>query len=70
LTVREGSDHITLVTEDLFLYGAKDKNFIPNKDAVVKICSSVASYPGVNESKLTYVFGPSCSEPSNDQGTC
>ena len=32
MTIREGSDHITLVTEDLFLYGAKSKTFIPNQD--------------------------------------
>jgi radical SAM superfamily enzyme YgiQ (UPF0313 family) len=47
LTVREGSDHITLVTEDIFLYGAKEKQFIPNKEAVVKLVKSVAAYPGV-----------------------
>ena len=37
LTTAEGSDHITLITEDLFLYGTKDKQFIPNKEAVVKL---------------------------------
>jgi len=47
LTVREGSDHITLVTEDVFLYGAKDKQFIPNKEAVIKLVRSVASQKGV-----------------------
>ena len=55
LTVREGSDHITLVTEDLFLYGAKAKNFIPNKDAVVRLCSSVASYPGVKRVQASHM---------------
>lgn len=48
LTVKEGSDHITLVTEDIFLYGMKDKTFIPNKEAVLKLVKSVASHPGVN----------------------
>jgi len=47
VTVREGSSMVTLVTEDIFLYGAKDKRFIPNKDAVLKLVRSVASYPGV-----------------------
>jgi radical SAM superfamily enzyme YgiQ (UPF0313 family) len=47
LTVREGSDHVTLVTEDIFLYGSKDKTFIPNKEAVLKLVKSVAAYPGV-----------------------
>jgi radical SAM superfamily enzyme YgiQ (UPF0313 family) len=46
-TVREGSSNITLVTEDIFLYGATDKRFVPNKDAVVKLVRSVAAYPGV-----------------------
>jgi radical SAM superfamily enzyme YgiQ (UPF0313 family) len=46
-TTREGGSHITLVTEDLFLYGAKDKRFVPNKEAVVKLVKSVAEYPGV-----------------------
>ena len=47
MTVHEGSDHITLVTEDLFLYGAKGKTFIPNQEAVVNLVKSVANYPGV-----------------------
>ena len=47
MTTREGSTRITLVTEDLFLYGAKGKQFIPNKEAVVKLVKSVANYPGV-----------------------
>ena len=47
LTTREGGDHITLVTEDIFLYGAKDKHFIPNKEAVLKLVKSVATHPGV-----------------------
>ncbi|MCJ7559138.1 radical SAM protein, partial [Candidatus Bathyarchaeota archaeon] len=44
MTAREGCTHITLVTEDLFLYGAKDKRFIPNKEAVVKLVKNVANY--------------------------
>ena len=47
LTVKEGSDHITLVTEDIFLYGMKDKTFIPDKEAVLKLVKSVAGHPGV-----------------------
>ncbi len=46
-TTMEGSSNITLVTEDLFLYGAKDKAFIPNKKAVLKLVKSVACHPGV-----------------------
>jgi radical SAM superfamily enzyme YgiQ (UPF0313 family) len=47
LTTQEGSDHITLVTEDIFLYGSKDKTFIPNKEAVLKLVKGVAGHPGV-----------------------
>jgi radical SAM superfamily enzyme YgiQ (UPF0313 family) len=46
-TTRDGCSRITLVTEDLFLYGAKEKRFVPDKEAVVKLVKSVASVPGV-----------------------
>ena len=55
VTTREGSDHITLVTEDLFLYGAKEKQFIPNKEAVVKLVKSVAEYPGVKSIQASHM---------------
>jgi radical SAM superfamily enzyme YgiQ (UPF0313 family) len=47
VNVEEGNGKITLATEDLFLYGAKDNGFIPNKEAVIKLLRTVASYPGV-----------------------
>ena len=47
VTIREGGSRITLVTEDIFLYGTKNKRFIPNEKAVLKLIKSVASYPGV-----------------------
>jgi radical SAM superfamily enzyme YgiQ (UPF0313 family) len=55
MTTREGSDHITLVTEDLFLYGAKSKTFIPNQEAVVKLVKSVADYPGVKSIQASHM---------------
>jgi radical SAM superfamily enzyme YgiQ (UPF0313 family) len=55
MTTREGSDHITLVTEDLFLYGAKGKSFIPNRDAVVEMVKSVADYPGVKSIQVSHM---------------
>ena len=55
MTTREGSDHITLVTEDLFLYGSKGKSFIPNKDAVVGMVKSVADYPGVKSIQVSHM---------------
>jgi radical SAM superfamily enzyme YgiQ (UPF0313 family) len=55
MTTMEGSDHITLVTEDLFLYGSKSKTFIPNKEAVVKLVKSVADYPGVKSVQVSHM---------------
>lgn len=55
LTTAEGSDHITLITEDLFLYGTKDKRFVPNKEAVVKLVKSVADYPGVRSIQASHM---------------
>jgi radical SAM superfamily enzyme YgiQ (UPF0313 family) len=55
MTTMEGSDHITLITEDLFLYGAKSKSFIPNKEAVVKLVKSVAEHPGVKSIQASHM---------------
>jgi radical SAM superfamily enzyme YgiQ (UPF0313 family) len=38
---------ITLVTEDLFLYGSKDKSFVPDDVKVLKLIKSVAAFPNV-----------------------
>lgn len=54
-TVKEGSAHITLITEDLFLYGTKDKKFTPNEKAVVKLVKSVADYPGVESIQTSHM---------------
>ncbi|MFB3888039.1 MAG: radical SAM protein [Candidatus Bathyarchaeia archaeon] len=43
----ERGANITLVTEDLFLYGSKDKTFIPNEATVLKLIKSVAGFKGV-----------------------
>jgi radical SAM superfamily enzyme YgiQ (UPF0313 family) len=45
--IRDGNSHVTLVTEDLFLYGAKERSFVPNKEAVLGLLRSVASFRGV-----------------------
>jgi radical SAM superfamily enzyme YgiQ (UPF0313 family) len=47
VNVKEGNGRITLATEDIFLYGAKDGGFIPNKEAVLGLLKKVASHPGV-----------------------
>jgi len=55
ITTREGSDHVTLVTEDLFLYGSKSKTFIPNKEAVVNLVRSVAEHPSVKSIQASHM---------------
>jgi radical SAM superfamily enzyme YgiQ (UPF0313 family) len=45
-TVSEGASRITLITEDVFLYGSKGR-FIPNKEMVLKLVRSVADVPEV-----------------------
>jgi radical SAM superfamily enzyme YgiQ (UPF0313 family) len=64
MTTREGSDHITLVTEDLFLYGAKNTSFIPNRDAVVGMVKNVADYPGVKSIQVSHMsLAPVVNDP-------
>jgi radical SAM superfamily enzyme YgiQ (UPF0313 family) len=65
ITIRDGASHITLITEDLFLYGAKDKCFIPNKKAVLKLVKSVADYPGVEALQPSHMsLAPVVYDPS------
>jgi radical SAM superfamily enzyme YgiQ (UPF0313 family) len=54
-TTVEGGSNITLVTEDLFLYGSKDNRFTPNKKAVLKLVKSVANHPGVEGLQPSHV---------------
>jgi radical SAM superfamily enzyme YgiQ (UPF0313 family) len=64
-TVREGSPNITLVTEDLFLYSAENKQFLPNKKAVLKLVKSVAEFPGVRRIQPSHTsLAPVVSDPS------
>jgi radical SAM superfamily enzyme YgiQ (UPF0313 family) len=55
LSVAQGSDHITLITEDMFLYGSKNAKFIPNREAVVNLFKSVADYPGVKSIQAAHM---------------
>jgi len=47
VNTRGGNSRITLVTEDLFLYGMKNPRFVPNREAIIKLVKSVARVPGV-----------------------
>jgi len=54
-TIKEGGDCITLITEDIFLYGTKDKLFIPKKQAVVKLVKSICNHPGVRRVQVSHM---------------
>ena len=69
-TVREGQSHITLITEDLFLYGAKKGSFLPNKKTVVELVKSVAEYPGIKAVQASHMsLAPVVHDPSLIQET-
>ena len=58
INVKEGSESIFTVTEDIFLYKSK-KGFIPNREAMVKLYKTIASYPGVKYILLSHAsFAP------------
>lgn len=64
-TIREGASRVTLITEDLFLYGAKDKSFIPNKEAVIKLVKSIADYSAVKAIQPSHMsLAPVVCDPS------
>ena len=63
--VAEGAEMITLGTEDIFLYGTKNNNFIPNKKAVLGLLRKVASYPGVKAIQPVHMsLAPAVYDPS------
>jgi radical SAM superfamily enzyme YgiQ (UPF0313 family) len=51
--VNGGTSTIFTVTEDIFLYKSKP-GFIPNREAIVKLYKSIASYPGVEHILLSH----------------
>ena len=56
--VKEGARSIFTVTEDIFLYKSKP-GFIPNREEIVKLYKSIASYPGVECILLSHAsFAP------------
>jgi len=65
VNVREGAEMITLSTEDVFLYGAKDNGFIPNKKAVLKLLRTIASNPRVKVIQPAHIsLAPVVYDPS------
>ena len=58
INIKEGTESIFTVTEDIFLYKSKE-GFIPNRNAVVKLYKTIASYPGVKYILLSHAsFAP------------
>jgi radical SAM superfamily enzyme YgiQ (UPF0313 family) len=53
INIKEGAKSIFTVTEDLFLYKSKP-GFIPNREEIVKLYKSIASYPGVEHIILSH----------------
>jgi radical SAM superfamily enzyme YgiQ (UPF0313 family) len=61
--VAEGADHITLTTEDLFLY-QQGKKFQTNRRALKEMFEAVAAVPGVRYISLTHgTIAPAVVEP-------
>jgi radical SAM superfamily enzyme YgiQ (UPF0313 family) len=58
ISIKEGSKSIFTVTEDIFLYKC-EKNFIPNRKEIVKLYSTIAKHPGVENILLSHAsFAP------------
>jgi radical SAM superfamily enzyme YgiQ (UPF0313 family) len=51
--INGGTGTIFTVTEDIFLYKSKP-GFIPNREAIVKLYKTIASYPGVEHILLSH----------------
>jgi radical SAM superfamily enzyme YgiQ (UPF0313 family) len=51
--VEGGSSTIFTVTEDIFLYKSKPR-FVPNREEIVKLYKTIASYPGVEYILLSH----------------
>ena len=63
VNVRGGSRSLFVVTDDLFLYGVKPR-FHPNREKLVKLLSSMAGYPGVEEIHLSHAaMAPVVADP-------
>lgn len=63
LNISAGSRSVFTITEDMFLYKAKP-GFIPDREEVVKLYRSIASYPGVEHILLSHAsFAPILHDP-------
>jgi len=62
--VAEGNDQISLATEDMFIWDAGKPFFFPNREALLDLFGSVASYPGVRHVVLSHcTMAPAVVDP-------
>jgi radical SAM superfamily enzyme YgiQ (UPF0313 family) len=54
LNVSYGFHDVLLVTEDIFMYGCKSPDFIPNRDAVKALFEALTSIEGVESIQVTH----------------
>ncbi|MBD3227615.1 MAG: radical SAM protein [Candidatus Lokiarchaeota archaeon] len=47
VNIQAGNHMITLISEDLLLYGCHNSKFIPNVEAVCELCEKIASYSSI-----------------------
>lgn len=63
VNVNGGSNTIFTVSEDIFLYNSK-QNFIPNREALIQLYTSIANFPGVEYILLSHAsFAPIIKDP-------
>ena len=53
VNIRGGTDSIFTITDDLFLYGSKDR-IIPDRRAIINLYETIAGYPGVKWIHLSH----------------
>ena len=48
VNVDGGNNFITLISEDMLLYGCQSPKFVPNREAVYEMAESIGKFPGVD----------------------
>ncbi len=68
VNLRAGADMILLATDDVFLYGSKER-FLPNRKAVLDLYSAIANEPGVKSIQTAHAsLAPAIVDPKMVQG--
>lgn len=65
VNVNGGCKMITLITEDLLLYGCKSPKFIPNEEAVCKLAEGIAKFESVRYIQPVHIsLAAACAAPN------